>query len=145
LREHAFFHGLSGEQCEALAQLASEVTFPENEIVLENGQRSNYFYLLLSGSAAIELRTPRYAVSVQVLGPGQVFGWSALLNDHDTLFQVRAREATTALRFEGFTLKAICREDTALGCEILARILHVVAGRVQATELRFAEMCGVRV
>lgn len=145
LRQQAFFQGLSREQFAALAQLASEVTFSENEVILEDGHRSEYFYLLLSGSVAVELRTPRYSVSVQALGPGQAFGWSALLNDQDTLFQVRAREVTTALRFDGAALKAKCREDSGLGCEILSRTLQVVAGRVRATELRFAEMCGVRV
>ena len=74
------------------------------------------------------MRTPRYAISVQALGPGQVFGWSALLNDHDTLFQVRARELTTALRFDGASLKAKCRENAPLGCEIFSRTLRVVAG-----------------
>ncbi len=46
----------------------------------------------------VQLRTPAYVVAVQALGPGDVFGWSALLEEHDTLFEVRAREATTALR-----------------------------------------------
>ena len=145
LRQHAFFQGLSGEQFAAMAQIAGEVTFPENEVILEDGQRSAYFYLLLSGSVVVELRTPRYVVAVQALGPGEVFGWSALLNDQDTLFRVRSRESTVALRFDGRTLKAKCREDSALGCEILSRTLQVVAGRVRATEMRFAEMCGVRV
>ena len=35
------------------------------------------------------------------------------------------------------------RTDPDLGAEILLRILGVVAGRVKATEERFAEMCGV--
>jgi CRP-like cAMP-binding protein len=74
-----------------------------------------------------------------------VFGWSALLDDHDTLFQVRARERTTALRLDGAALMKACREDTLLGTEVLQRALEVVAGRVRATEVRFAEMCGVRV
>ena len=145
LREHEFFRGLSGSQFAALAEMASEVAFQENDVILEDGQRSAFFYLLLSGSVVVELRTPRYVVAVQALGPGQVFGWSSLLNDQDTLFQVRARESTVALRFDGPTLKAKCREDSALGCEILGRTLQVVAGRVRATEIRFAEMCGVRV
>ncbi len=145
LSQHAFLQGLSGEQLTALTDIASEVEFQESEIILEDGQRSTFFYLLLSGSVAVELRTPRYAISVQALGPGQVFGWSALLNDHDTLFQVRARELTTALRFDGASLKAKCRENAPLGCEIFSRTLRVVAGRVRATELRFAEMCGVRI
>src|ERR1017187_524259 len=31
---------------------------------------------------------------------GNAFGWSALLDHHDTLFQVRARESSTALRLD---------------------------------------------
>ncbi len=145
LRNHAFVQGLAEAQIDSLRALATEVTFEENELVLEEGQRSAYFYLLVSGSVAVELRTPRYVVCVEALGPGQVFGWSALLDHQDTLFQVRARERTTALRFEGSGLKAKCHTEPCLGTEILQRTLQVVAGRVKATEIRFAEMCGIRV
>ncbi len=144
LRTHAFTGGLSEAQLAALSSCASETVFEEDEVVLEEGQRSTSFYLLLSGSVAVELRTPRCAVCVQALGAGQVFGWSALLDDQDTLFKVRSREYTTALRLDGDALKALCRMDPVLGTEILQRTLAVVAGRVRATELRFAEMCGLR-
>ncbi|HEX3747703.1 MAG TPA: Crp/Fnr family transcriptional regulator [Bryobacteraceae bacterium] len=124
--------------------MASEVSFPEGEVVLLSGQRSKAFFLLLSGSVSVELCATNFIVSVQALGAGQVFGWSALLDDHDTLFQVRAREATTAIRLEGDALKAACNADPLLGKEILQRALAVVSGRVRATEIRFAEMCGIR-
>ncbi len=137
--------GLTEAQIDALSALATEVTFEENEVILEDGQRSAYFYLLVSGSVSVELRTPRYVVCVEALKPGQVFGWSALLEHQDTLFQVRAREKTTALRIDGSVLKAKCHGEPGLGTEILQRTLQVVAGRVKATEIRFAEMCGVRV
>lgn len=145
LHDHAFTRGLGEPQLEALASLASEVTFEENELVLVDGERSRCFFLVMTGSVSVELRTPRYAVSVQALGPGEAFGWSALLNDHETLFQVRARERTTALRMDGGALKTACHQDTLLGTEILQRALGVVAQRVRATEIRFAEMCGVRI
>ncbi len=145
LREHAFTQGLSEAQLERLADISTQVTFKENEIVLVDGARSTSFYLLLTGSVVVELRAPRYVMVVQALEPGTVFGWSALLDDQDTLFQVRAREATTALQIDGATLKASCMSDPALGAEFFHRIISVVAGRVKATELRFAEMCGVRV
>ena len=80
-----------------------------------------------------------------MLGPGDVFGWSALLENQDTLFQVRARERTSAMRIESTALQATCKSDSAFAAEILHRTLQVVAGRVKATEIRFAEMCGVRV
>ena len=144
LRAHAFTSGLTDPQVEALAALATQVTFEENQVVLECGERSTSFYLLVEGSVAVELRTPRYAVCVQALGPGQVFGWSALLDDTDTVFQVRSRERSTALRLDGAALNAAFHTDSQLGVEILRRTLQVVAGRVKATELRFAEMCGVK-
>ena len=145
LRNHAFVLGLSDEHVSLLAPLATEVTFEENEVILVDGQRSSAFYLLLSGSVSVELRAARYTVCVEALGPGQVFGWSALLNEQDTLFQVRSRERTTALRLDGAALQDLCHSRPEVGTEILHRTLQVVAGRVKATEMRFAEMCGVRV
>ena len=96
LREHRFVRGLTAEQIDTLAAHATAVTFEENAVVLVDGRRSAAFYFLVSGSAAIELRATRYAVCVQALGPGDVFGWSALLDHQDTLFAVRARERVVA-------------------------------------------------
>jgi CRP-like cAMP-binding protein len=145
LRDHAFTQGLKESQIDRLAGIAKQVAFEDNEVILVDGARSTSFFLVLTGSVVVELRAPRYVVTVQALGSGNVFGWSALLDDQDTLFQVRARERTTALQIDGATLKAYCMSDPELGAEFFHRILHVVAGRVKATELRFAEMCGIKV
>jgi CRP/FNR family transcriptional regulator, cyclic AMP receptor protein len=145
LRDHAFTQGLSEAQIDHLAKIASPAVFEENEVILLDGARSTFFFLLVTGSVVVELRTPQYVMAVQALGPGNVFGWSSLLDDQDTLFEVRARERTTALQIDGATLKTHCLSDPVLGAEFFHRILRVVAGRVKATELRFAEMCGVKV
>ena len=94
LRDHAFTQGLTEAQIDHLAGIATRVSFEENEVVLVDGARSTSFFLLLSGSVVVELRGGQYVMAVQALGPGDVFGWSALLDDQDTLFQVRAREHT---------------------------------------------------
>ena len=145
LRAHEFTSDLTPEQIASLAALADRVDFDPDQLILMDGQRSTAFYLVIAGSVSIELCAPHFTVGVEALGAGKVFGWSALLDQHDTLFQVRARERTAALRLEGKALQELCRTDPALGTEILRRTLQVVAGRVKATELRFAEMCGVRV
>ncbi len=145
IHDHAFLFGLDSEHLETLTQLASHVTFDENDVILVDGQHSRSFYLLTAGSVAVELHSPGFVVCVQALGPGDVFGWSSLLSDQDTLFQVRAREKTEALRIDGLELKRACQKDPTLAAEIFARTLQVVATRVKATEIRFAEMCGIRV
>ena len=145
LRAHRFTQGLNESQLSALAALAKPVSFETDEIVLSDGQRSPDFYLLISGSVAVELCAPRFTVCVQSLGAGDVFGWSALLTEHDTVFKVRSRERTAAMCLASSALQDLCRRDPVLGTEFLTRTLLVVAGRVKATELRFAEMCGFRV
>jgi CRP/FNR family transcriptional regulator, cyclic AMP receptor protein len=92
----------------------------------------------------VEVRTRVCTVCIQALGPGEAFGWSSLLDQHDTLFQVRARERSSALRLDGASLAATCREDAEFAAELLRRTLKLVAGRVQATEARLGELCGVR-
>lgn len=145
LRDHSFVAGFSEQQLSELSALATEVAFEENEIILADREHSSGFFFVTSGSVAVELSTARYAVCVQAVGAGQVFGWSSLLDRQDTLFQVRARERTTAFRIAAEDLKALCRRDPLLGIDLLQRTLQVVASRVRATEERFAEMCGVRV
>jgi hypothetical protein len=58
---------------------------------------------------------------------------------------VRARERTTALCLDGAGLLEAFHTDPELGTEFLRRALKVAAERVKATEVKFAEMCGVRV
>jgi CRP/FNR family transcriptional regulator, cyclic AMP receptor protein len=145
LRNHSFTHGLDDRHIAKLASLATEVTFAEDEVILADRQQSQYFYLVISGSVNVELHTNSFTASVVAVGPGQAFGWSALLDHQETVFQVRARERTTVLRIAGADLAEMCRADTRLGVEILLRTLQVVAGRIKATEAKFAEMCGVRV
>lgn len=135
--------GLGAEHRETLTSLGEEVTFQEDEVILRIGEPSQHFYLLLSGSVSVEVVAQHYRARVQALGRGQVFGWSSLLDGCDTLFEVRALEPTTALRFRGTALNAMCRQNPAFGVELLRWVLHSVAGRVLGAETKLAEFCGV--
>jgi CRP-like cAMP-binding protein len=143
-KEHSFLNGLTESQVAKLVALSQEVSFRENEPILSAREQSRYFYLLLTGSVCIEVNARSYAVCIQALGPGDAFGWSALLDHHDTLFQVRARENCLALRIDGADLAAAFRNDPDLAVELFRRTLKLAASRVQATEARLGELCGVR-
>src|SRR5215472_12757884 len=114
LKRHRFTADLSAPQRASLSSLAREVSFAEDELILLTGQQSRHFYLLLSGTVCIEARTKTHTVCVQALGPGDAFGWSALLDRHDTLFQVRAREYSNALCLDGAGLSAAFYQDPVL-------------------------------
>ena len=145
LRRHEFLAGFEAAHLEILAKIAQPVEFSDQDLILEAQQEPRSFYLLLEGSVSIELNKEHYAVRIQSLGPGDAFGWSALLEHHDTLFDVRARESCKVLRLDGAGLSAALREDSVLAAEFLRRTLRLLAGRMDATEMRLAEFCGVRI
>ena len=144
VKEHSFLAALPDVQAEKLISLAQEVHFKENELILTASEQSRYFYLLLEGTVCIEVSTRAYAICVQALGPGEAFGWSSLLEHHDTLFQVRAREDCRALQIDSSDLAAALKADPELGMEVFRRALSLAAERIKATEQRLAELCGVR-
>jgi CRP/FNR family cyclic AMP-dependent transcriptional regulator len=143
LKDQRFTRGLPAEHVSLLAALARPVKFRQDEVIFRVGERSEHLYLLLSGSVCVEARSPFYAICVAALGPGDAFGWSSLAGRHDTVFQVRAREDSTALCLDSRKLLALCEQDPSLGLEIFRRLSEMVAGRVRALEARLAEFCGV--
>jgi CRP-like cAMP-binding protein len=143
LKAQPFARDLPDRFLAKLLSLADVVQFCEDEVILQPGKRSSYLYLLVSGSVCVELRTPVYAVCIQALAPGELFGWSSLVGGGQALFQVRAREPVTVIRLDASRLAAVCREDPEFGLELYQRLSEVVAERLAATESRLADFCGV--
>ena len=118
LKNHPFTKGMPDSTIKKLVPLARLVSFEEDEIVFRAGERAMYFCLLLRGSACVEIRTSCYSISIQTLGPGDAFGWSSLLEEHHLVFQVRARESSSALFLDGELLTAACQEDSTLAAAV---------------------------
>ena len=143
LQRQPFARGMSQDHLATLVAHTTEVVFAEDQVIFAAGRPSSSLYLVLSGCVCVEVRTPVYAVCVQVVGPGEAFGWSSLLEDHYTLFQVRALSSVTALCIDAHHLLEACQEDPRFGFELMRRVLAMVAGRVQAVEARLGEFCGI--
>lgn len=141
--EH-FVTGLTEQQLRILDSLGHETEFADNELIVNAGEESKRFYLLLSGSAAVEVANGFCTIFVQALEPGDAIGWSSLLHSHETLFQVRARERCKALCLEGAAIARLCHVDPQLGVTLLERALRTVAGRVRGLEERLSDFCGFK-
>jgi CRP-like cAMP-binding protein len=135
LQKQPFVQGFSQQQVDKLATLAKEEHFESDRILFREGEECSEFYLIISGSVALEMAPPGGTFRVETLGAGDEFGWSSLLAEQGRLFQARVLRDTRVLAFEGTDLRAMCDEDTAFGYEVMRRLLVVVAGRLQATRL----------
>ncbi|MGC9973724.1 MAG: cyclic nucleotide-binding domain-containing protein [Bryobacteraceae bacterium] len=141
-REQPFLKGLSAEHIEKMMAMASEVRFAADDIIFREGEKSDFFYLLLSAKVAPEVCTSGHILRVQTLGEGDELGWSSYLEEETRRFQARALVRVQALRFEGARLRKACTEDRDLGCALEHRLLQVVSGRLQATLFQLLDMYG---
>ena len=138
------FDELRPEDIQQLYSMGSEVSFRKNEVIFREGDECAVFYILTSGSVILEVPVSNYVLGIETLAPGDEFGWSTMLMRERRHFQVRAREAASAMAFDGAALIRACQEDPVFGFAFLHRLLGVVSRRLEATRMRLLDMYASR-
>ena len=144
LRDHALTQGLSDRHLALLAGIASEIRFAADEIVFRKGESPKALYFVLEGSLSVEIAVGHATARLQRIGPGDLCGWSAVVRRRETIFQLRAMEATKALRIATADLDRLCEEEPSLRAELASLVLPVVIRRLEAAEHHVATMYGLR-
>lgn len=138
---HAFFHGLAPQHLELLTEAAMLKEFKAGEVIFEEGDPANRFYILRSGDVELLSEGKHgHPVSVQRIGPGDVLGWSWLFPPYYWNFEARAVTDTKAIFFYGTWLRESCERDHDFGYAMLKRMSAIVIQRLQATRKRLVEM-----
>jgi len=137
---HPFLAEVSVHHIEVLASCASQKQFAKGEVIFRAGQPANGFYLIESGSVAIEGSVFEHgAISTDTLSAGEPLGWSWLFPPYLWHYDARAIEPTTALFFDGGVVHQRCKEDLTLGHELFKRMSQVMVRRLQASRAKLIE------
>jgi len=137
---HPFLAEVSAHHIEVLASCASQKQFAKGKVIFRAGQHANGFYLIESGSVAIEGSVFEHgAISTDTLSAGEPLGWSWLFPPYLWHYDARAIEPTTALFFDGAVVHQSCKEDLTLGHELFKRMSQVMVRRLQASRAKLIE------
>jgi len=145
LKTQPFATQLEPDHVSRLASMGKFARFSPDHVVFKEGEQTNKFYLIVSGSVALETNLPemngaRSVLRVQRLGPGDGLGWSAALVGRGKHFQARALSDVEALVFDGGEVLEACRKDASFGFAFMVRLLDVVSKRLQATREQLVDM-----
>lgn len=144
LEEHPFLKGLDPHQRRLLADCAMVTRFQAGETIFRAGDPANRFYLILSGNVAIEAYVRDQGIKpIQVVGAGDVLGWSWLFPPYYWHFDARALEPTAAVFFYGTPLRTECEADHEFGYEMMRRMAETMLTRLQATRRQLLD-CSFR-
>ncbi len=137
LAAHPFLHGMPPGQLDALAETASEVSFPARHRLFEDGGHAGHFWLIRSGQVALDLQVPGQGpIVIETLGIGELLGWSWLFPPYLWAFGAVSVRPVQAFEFDASAVRARCASDPVLGYELTRRVARVLAHRLQATRVR---------
>jgi CRP-like cAMP-binding protein len=126
---------LPAAQRQKLADCAMSSSFTAGETIFRENDPANRFYLIRTGSVALETEQAEgEAIRIVTLGPGDLLGWSWLFAPYRWQFSARALDPVSAVFFYGTRLREHCEADPELGmAEVMMQRLQ--AARRQLTEL----------
>ena len=135
LVESELFQGLTPDQVDRLASLATTVTAEPKDHLFKSGEAASHFYVVLQGEIEFHMDVPAWwgidtpHRKVSTAKPGQILGWSALVEPYTYSLTAICTEKATLARFDGAQTIALIEAEPHMGRVLLARALHVVSRR----------------
>ena len=149
LRAMKALHGMETAPLKKLATLATEVKFAKDQIIYHEGDLGDAIYFIKDGQVVIEMRVPDMSnpVTLYTLGPGELFGWSALFPPRRKQARARAVVPTQIIAINAARLREAFRADRGLENAITRCVTEVIADRMSTTRHQLARMVqsGVKV
>ncbi|MGI9114965.1 MAG: Crp/Fnr family transcriptional regulator [Chthoniobacterales bacterium] len=137
---HPFLIGLNEHHIRLFADCAMLTHFETGQLIFRSGETANRFYLIESGSVALESHVEgRAPVAIDHVTGGDLLGWSWLFPPYIWHFDARASEPTSAIFFYGTVLREYCERDTALGFELFKRMSVVMIRRLQSARSKLLD------
>ena len=126
--------GLPIASLRRLAAIARDVRPVAGAYLMREGRPTRDVGLILEGRLAVRDRIGSQDVTLMTLEPGDVFGWSAVLDGISTASIVALDDARVLL-FERADLLSAIDADATLAVAVYRRLLEAVASRLDATRL----------
>lgn len=163
LKDFTIFSGIAENQLKSIAQCCSLIEFKPEDLILREDEPAENLYGLLSGEveltltfnykvlkSAIEykkgvmdrLQIEKKPITVDTIGPGEIFSWSALLNSGQQTATARCTKSAQVFSISSVDLKAMFDKDPLMGYIIISRLYEVVSQRLRNRTQKLVEILG---
>ena len=122
------FQVVSDAMLRKIAALGWQATHAKGAVLYDAGDKADDIYIIVSGKVehalepGVNARRP-----VQVLGPGDVFGWAALLDKYPArLAKAVCIEQADVIRINGDELLRLLESDPATGDVVMSRFATMI-------------------
>ena len=130
-----FFKGFAGPELDALLALGKEILYPAGGIGVLEGEPAEAFHFLVQGMVSIKMRAEEHGELVlkTLKQTGEIFGWSALVEEGRSTATAECLEETKVLSFKKEDLEVLFAKDPALGYRFMKRLAGLISRRLEST------------
>ena len=135
LRRCELFRGFSNELIAELSQRATERFCDPRETIITIDDPAENVYVVESGRVSLVLPLPGgREIAVRDVGPGEVFGWMALVEPRRYTGTARCAHESAIVEVPARELEALFVRDPGRGYSVMQRIATLVAAWLRDTQ-----------
>jgi CRP/FNR family transcriptional regulator, cyclic AMP receptor protein len=135
----SLFQGMSGDDLNAIAGACTDASYAAGQTILQEGEVSRALWLLLDGTAEVDLEVPKAGERVIAeLNAPSIFGESSFFHSHPHSATVKSRTATRLLRLDRTRFDQLVSENNVAALRLGVKAAEILAGRLFQTD-RFVE------
>lgn len=135
LRRVPLFSKIDPARLKLLAFTSDRITFARGDVLFEQGQPGDAAYFILSGSATVEIETPKGNLTIATINEHEIVGEIAILCDVPRTATVRAVDELVALRITKDRFFTLLSEFPEMAVEMMREL----ARRLEVTTVRLRE------
>ncbi|HMR11552.1 MAG TPA: cyclic nucleotide-binding domain-containing protein [Polyangiaceae bacterium] len=145
LQKISLFQGLKPQALELIARISTEESHTSGTKIFQHGDAGDKLYLILEGRVRISREVPGMGEeALAILGPGEIFGEMALLDESPRSADARVHERCRVLAIPKDAFDDLLFLHKDLAYEVLWSFVRMLVGRLRDTtdKLTFLSITG---
>ena len=132
---------LTDEMLQKISPHARPHHFNSKDVVFEENEAADYFYMLKKGKVLLEVELTREVIiSLGAVKTGFSFGWSALLPESHYTSHARCVEPCEVYSIPGQTFLDIIEKDHAMGYIVMQGLVRILENRLKRRTGQFLKV-----
>ena len=129
LKQKDLFRSLDKDFVKEIMDIAETGSFQAGELLFQEGNPADWFYILLKGRVKLSLGQTGQVVYL-VSNAGEAFGWSSLVGRPSYSASAECVTATKLLKFDKEKFQNIVEKDTANGLILFKSLAAILGDRL---------------
>ncbi|MFH1351664.1 MAG: Crp/Fnr family transcriptional regulator [Pseudomonadota bacterium] len=141
LRKIHLFQDLNDEMLEKIRPLANAHEYKDRDVVYEEGNKAEYFYMLKRGKLLLEVEVSKIIIiSLGSIKSGYSFGWSALIPGSSYTSYAICSEPCEVIAVPGEKLLDLMNQDHPQGYIFMYSVAKILKNRLERRTGQFLKV-----